>query len=66
MSHNTDDLRIREIKELNPPAHVMREFACTKEASDTVFSARQSMHRILHGMDAVSYTHLTLPTTPYV
>ncbi|WP_238908305.1 3-deoxy-7-phosphoheptulonate synthase AroG [Achromobacter ruhlandii] len=51
MSHNTDDLRIREIKELNPPAHVMREFACTKEASDTVFAARQSMHRILHGMD---------------
>ena len=51
MSHNTDDLRIREIKELNPPAHVMREFACTKEASDTVFAARQGMHRILHGMD---------------
>ena len=50
MSHNTDDLRIREIKELNPPAHVMREFACTK-ASDTVFAARQAMHRILHGMD---------------
>ena len=51
MSHNTDDLRIREIKELNPPAHFMREFACTKEASDTVFAARQAMHRILHGMD---------------
>ena len=29
----------------------MREFACTKEASDTVFAARQAMHRILHGMD---------------
>jgi 3-deoxy-7-phosphoheptulonate synthase len=29
----------------------MREFACTKEASDTVFAARQGMHRILHGMD---------------
>ncbi len=51
MSHNTDDLRIREIKELNPPAHVMREFACTKEVSETVFAARQAMHRILHGMD---------------
>ena len=51
MSHNTDDLRIREIKELNPPSHVMREFACTKEASETVFAARQAMHRILHGMD---------------
>jgi 3-deoxy-7-phosphoheptulonate synthase len=51
VSHNTDDIRIREIKELNPPSHVMREFPCTQEASATVFSARQSMHRILHGMD---------------
>ena len=51
MSHNTDDIRIREIKELNPPSHVMREFPCTKQASETVFAARQSMHRILHGMD---------------
>lgn len=51
MSHNTDDLRIREIKELNPPSHVMREYACTPTASATVFSARQSLHRILHGME---------------
>ncbi|OZI22809.1 3-deoxy-7-phosphoheptulonate synthase [Bordetella genomosp. 7] len=51
MSHNTDDLRIREIKELNPPSHVMREFPCTQQASETVFQARQGMHRILHGMD---------------
>jgi 3-deoxy-7-phosphoheptulonate synthase len=51
VSHNTDDLRIREIKELNPPSHVMREFSCTQEVSSLVFAARQSMHRILHGMD---------------
>jgi len=51
VSHNTDDLRIREIKELNPPSHVMREFPCTQQASETVFAARQAMHRILHGMD---------------
>ncbi len=51
MSHNTDDLRIREIKELTPPSHVMREFACTREASETVYAARQAAHRILHGMD---------------
>ncbi|MDQ2141065.1 3-deoxy-7-phosphoheptulonate synthase AroG [Alcaligenaceae bacterium B3P038] len=51
MSHNTDDLRIREIKELNPPSHVMREFACTPEASNTVFTTRQALHRILHGME---------------
>ncbi|WP_019939389.1 3-deoxy-7-phosphoheptulonate synthase AroG [Bordetella sp. FB-8] len=51
MSHNTDDLRIREIKELNPPAHVMREFAATPEVSATVYEARRALHRILHGMD---------------
>jgi 3-deoxy-7-phosphoheptulonate synthase len=51
VSHNTDDLRIREIKELTPPAHVMREFPCSQSVSDTVYSARQALHRILHGMD---------------
>jgi len=51
VSHNTDDLRIREIKELVPPAHVMREFACTMPAADTVYGARRALHRILHGMD---------------
>ncbi len=51
MSHNTDDLRIREIKELSPPAHVMREFACTTEISATVYEARRAVHDILHGSD---------------
>ncbi|HEY0294168.1 MAG TPA: 3-deoxy-7-phosphoheptulonate synthase, partial [Bordetella sp.] len=51
MSHNTDDLRIREIKELNPPAHVMRELAATPVVSATVYEARRGLHRILHGMD---------------
>lgn len=27
--HNTDDVRIRELKELTPPAHLIREFACS-------------------------------------
>jgi 3-deoxy-7-phosphoheptulonate synthase len=49
--HNTDDLRIREIKELAPPAHAMREFPCTPDVSSLVYEARQSLHRILHGMD---------------
>lgn len=51
MSHNTDDLRIREIKELAPPSHLMREFACSEGVSAVVYDARQAMHRILHGMD---------------
>src|SRR5512133_1726096 len=51
MPHRTDDLRIREIKELSPPSHLIREFPCTERAADTVFGARQTIHRILHGMD---------------
>jgi 3-deoxy-7-phosphoheptulonate synthase len=51
MPHRTDDLRIREIKELAPPAHLIREFPCTEKAADTVYAARQTIHRILHGMD---------------
>jgi len=51
MLKNTDDLRIRELKELLPPAHLIREFACSEAASDVIYGARQAMHRILHGMD---------------
>lgn len=51
MSHNTDDLRIREIKELSPPAHVMREFPCTTDISTTVYDARRAVHNILQGTD---------------
>jgi 3-deoxy-7-phosphoheptulonate synthase len=47
----TDDLRIKEIKELAPPAHLLREFPCDEAASSTVFDARSAIHRILHGMD---------------
>ncbi|KAA0911867.1 3-deoxy-7-phosphoheptulonate synthase AroG [Pusillimonas sp. ANT_WB101] len=51
MSHNTDDLRIREIKELSPPAHIMREFACTTAISATVYDARKAVHKVLKGDD---------------
>ncbi|MBL8420888.1 MAG: 3-deoxy-7-phosphoheptulonate synthase, partial [Dechloromonas sp.] len=30
---NTDDLRIREIKELVPPAHVFREYPVSNRAA---------------------------------
>ena len=49
--HNTDDVRIRELKELTPPAHLIREFALDENVSNTIYNARQSMHRILHGME---------------
>ncbi len=47
----TDDLRIREIKELVPPAHVLREFPLSERAAQVIFETRQAIHRILHGAD---------------
>lgn len=47
----TDDLRIREMKELTPPSHLIREFACSEKAADTAANARTALHRILHGQD---------------
>ncbi len=48
---NTDDVRIKEIKELVPPAHVFREFPVGFQSAQTTFNARQAIHRILHGAD---------------
>ena len=49
--HTTDDVRIREIKELSPPAHLMREFPISERAADLVYGTRGAIHRILNGMD---------------
>ena len=46
-----DDVRIKEIKELIPPSHLLREFPATPLAADVAFQARQSIHRILFGAD---------------
>ena len=51
MSHNTDDIRIREIRELAPPAHVMHEFPCSAAVSSTVHDARKAVHDVLYGQD---------------
>src|SRR5690606_31153686 len=51
MNHSTDDPRIRAIKELAPPAHLLREFAIDAAAAETTYEPRQSIHRILHGED---------------
>jgi len=48
---STDDVRITEIKELTPPSHILREYACSEQAAQTAFQSRQAIHRILHGMD---------------
>lgn len=51
MPHRTDDLRIKEIKELVSPAKVLGEFAITDVAAKTVAETRQAIHRIIHGAD---------------
>lgn len=47
----TDDLRIREMKELLPPSHLIREFACSEKAAGVAANARTALHRILHAQD---------------
>ena len=47
----TDDVRIREIKELVPPSHVLREFPVSEKAALLIYETRQAVHRILHGAD---------------
>jgi 3-deoxy-7-phosphoheptulonate synthase len=49
--HSTDDLRIREIRELSTPATVMREYPRTDAASRTVAGGRRAFSNILHGAD---------------
>jgi len=51
MLKSTDDLRIKDIKELRTPAEVMHEFPRTDAATRTVLAARHALHNILHGSD---------------
>jgi 3-deoxy-7-phosphoheptulonate synthase len=51
MEYQTDDLRIREIKELSPPSLVLSDFPITQNAAKTVYETRLAIHRILHGAD---------------
>src|SRR5215510_2045151 len=49
--YRTDDLRIREIKELLPPETIRNEFPLTERASEVTYETRQEIHRILHSAD---------------
>jgi 3-deoxy-7-phosphoheptulonate synthase len=51
MNIRTDDLRIRELRELLTPEELMRGHAHTSRTTATVAQSRQSLHRILHGRD---------------
>ncbi|GHD65066.1 3-deoxy-7-phosphoheptulonate synthase AroG [Jeongeupia chitinilytica] len=51
MHYQTDDVRIREIKELLPPVAVLEKYPVTETASAAVFESRQAIHNILEGSD---------------
>lgn len=51
MHARTDDLRIREIRELVTPHQVMSEHPCTDAGAATIAQARKSLQDILHGRD---------------
>jgi 3-deoxy-7-phosphoheptulonate synthase len=51
MTLKTDDLRIRELRELSTPEEVIAEHPLSAQAAATVASARQALQRILHGED---------------
>ncbi|HXZ53866.1 MAG TPA: 3-deoxy-7-phosphoheptulonate synthase AroG [Burkholderiales bacterium] len=51
MHFKVDDVRIREIKELAPPSHLLREFPCTEKTEELTYNTRQAIHRVLHGSD---------------
>jgi len=51
MLKSTDDLRIKQIRELRTPEEVSREFPRTDAATRTVISSRHALHNILHGAD---------------
>ncbi|BCX89383.1 3-deoxy-7-phosphoheptulonate synthase [Methylomarinovum tepidoasis] len=49
--YQTENLRIREIKEVIPPVQVHEELPITETAARTVFEARRAIHDILSGDD---------------
>jgi 3-deoxy-7-phosphoheptulonate synthase len=51
MPPHTDDLRIRKIEPLTPPAQLLSLLPCDEPASKTVSASRAALHEILHGRD---------------
>jgi 3-deoxy-7-phosphoheptulonate synthase len=51
MHYQVDDVRIQGIKELAPPAHLLREFPCSEKIEELTYHTRQAIHRILHASD---------------
>ncbi|RWO92903.1 3-deoxy-7-phosphoheptulonate synthase [Mesorhizobium sp.] len=51
MLTTTDDLRVKEIRELSTPDDVMREIPRTLTATRTVAASRNAIHAVLNGAD---------------
>jgi 3-deoxy-7-phosphoheptulonate synthase len=51
MFHNTDDVRIDQLKPLIPPAILMEEIPLSDDASTVISEARSTVERILRGED---------------
>jgi 3-deoxy-7-phosphoheptulonate synthase len=51
MKYQTDDLKIKAIKELSSPAQVHDELPITESAAKTVYEARQAVQKIISGED---------------
>lgn len=51
MMYSTDDLRIRETKELRSPEDLINEFPVSEKAAETVHDARMQMRSVLDGDD---------------
>jgi 3-deoxy-7-phosphoheptulonate synthase len=51
MQHQTDDVRIREIKELLPPIAHLYELPISDSASELIFNTRRQISAALHGKD---------------
>ena len=49
--HQTDDVRIKQIKELLPPVALLEKFPISAKAGETTFQARQAIHNMLTGED---------------
>ena len=62
----TSDLHVLETRPLIPPSRLHNDIPLDHDSANTVSKTRRSIQNILHHNDPVSYTHLTLPTTPYV
>lgn len=51
MAPHTDDLRIRGFQPLITPEELIRDLPCDESMSETVTSARRTVHDLLHGRD---------------